>query len=216
MVTADIHADGHDVLAATTPGASREAPARNPDGSGGERRLAAASRWTRSALQYRRSWIAVLPWRSELSKKFGAGQDVASELLEAARARDARAVGLAGRRGPPARPGIAGSWRRGPPRSPVARLRRGAWPGCRRARAAMGRTDRSRATASTRARRRRRARARGLARVRMFPGRRAPTVAQRVRGGGGAAAYIASMGFDVLYLPIHPIGRSFRKGPTIR
>jgi hypothetical protein len=50
----------------------------------------------------------------------------------------------------------------------------------------------------------------------MFPGRRAPTVAQRVRGGGGAAAYIASMGFDVLYLPIHPIGRSFRKGPTIR
>src|SRR5207249_10228066 len=27
--------------------------------------------------------------------------------------------------------------------------------------------------------------------------------------------YVASMGFDVLYLPpIHPIGRSFRKGPN--
>ena len=31
----------------------------------------------------------------------------------------------------------------------------------------------------------------------------------------GAAAYVAEMGFDVLYLPpIHPIGRAFRKGPN--
>ena len=31
----------------------------------------------------------------------------------------------------------------------------------------------------------------------------------------GMLPYLASMGFDVLYLPpIHPIGRSFRKGPN--
>ena len=88
-VTADIHADGHDALAAVTmyrragEDAWREVPM---EATGNDRWQAG---FTVDALgdvrvHRRRLDRPFGSWRSELSKKFGAGQDVASELLEGA------------------------------------------------------------------------------------------------------------------------------------
>ncbi len=152
-------------------------------------------------------------WRGALSKKVGAGQDVASELLEgAALVRDA-----AGR----ARGGdkkrlteIAASLEdtsTEPPARVAAAL-------ADEVTTLMARyEDRSRATRTARAYpvMVERARARFGAWYEMFP-RSAGTDPTRSATFAEATArlpYVAAMGFDILYLPpVHPIGRSFRKG----
>src|SRR5439155_12966592 len=146
-------------------------------------------------------------WRQALSKKFGAGQDVASELLEGAAMIRGAAGGdriLAG-----AADALAAD---GPQEERVAEALREELV------QAMTRSaDRGAATRYERTLRVavERERARHGAWYEMFP-RSAGTDATRSATFDEAAArlpYVASMGFDVLYLPpIHPIGRSFRKG----
>ena len=149
-------------------------------------------------------------WRHELSKKFGAGQDVSSELLEGAAIvrRIAREPMAACSRRRPRR------WRMRPGRS------RRAWRGhCRAAAqrdgAAAGSAAWPPATTASLKVTVERVRARFGAWYEMFP-RSAGTDPRRSATFGEAARllpYISSLGFDVLYLPpIHPIGRSFRKG----
>jgi starch synthase (maltosyl-transferring) len=169
-------------------------------------------------------------WRSELSKKFGAGQDVASELLEgAALIRETlerlETVALApGERS--ARPGQTEGY--GFLADRAAALETIAAPQGERVALALSEEldrlmgahpDRSRATRFDAVLRVtvEPTRARFGAWYEMFP-RSAGTDASRSATFEEAAArlpYVASMGFDVLYLPpIHPIGRSFRKGPN--
>ena len=153
-------------------------------------------------------------WRADLSKKVGAGMDVASELLEGAglvRAAAARARG---------RDRAALTTR-------AASIGTGAAQGAQ-VEAALSddlrglmaqHTDRSRATRYGRVLRVavERERARFGAWYEMFP-RSAGNDPSRSATFDEATAllpYVASMGFDILYLPpIHPIGTSFRKGPN--
>ena len=144
-------------------------------------------------------------WRQELSKKFGAGQDVAAELLEGAEI-------VAGHR-------AGGDTIARHASIPHEETRRG---GARRETLLAGdgtRADRSRATRYDRVLEVivEPVRARFGAWYEMFP-RSAGTDPVRSATFDEAAArlpYVAGMGFDVLYLPpIHPIGRSFRKGPN--
>ena len=205
VVNADVHADGHDTLAAALlyrrEGAAEwsEVPM---DPLGNDRWTAQFTVTELGRYQYTvEGWIDRFgTWRTELSKKFGAGQDVASELLEGAAL-------------------IAGTeW--------AATVGNTALPQEERVAAALdanlqqemeGRADRSAATRYDRVLEVTvdRERARFGAWYEMFP-RSAGTDPSRSATFDEAAArlpYIAGMGFDVLYLPpIHPIGRSFRKG----
>ena len=87
IVTADLHADGHDDLAAVTlyrragENGWHEAPM---EAIGNDRWQAAFTVEGIGAYEYTiEGWIDRFgSWRHELSKKFGAGQDVASELVE--------------------------------------------------------------------------------------------------------------------------------------
>ena len=143
-------------------------------------------------------------WRHELSKKFGAGQDVSSELIEGA-AVVGRVHEVAG--------AALGD-------TSVAVERRVAHALSESLRAEMRRRpERGLATRHDRVLTVlvEPERARFGAWYEMFP-RSAGTDPSRSATFDEAAArlpYIASMGFDVLYLPpIHPIGRSYRKGPN--
>ena len=211
VVTADIFADGHDVLAAALLFRKagdrewREAPME----------LVENDRWSGRFLvdslgryEYTvEGWIDRFEsWRHELSAKFGAGQDVASELLEGA--------ALIRGTGDSSLSSVA---------SELERVE--AEQGARVAAALSehlrtqmaGGADRSRATRLDRQLEviveRERARFGGW--YEMFP-RSAGTDPTRSATFDEAAErlpYVAAMGFDVLYLPpIHPIGRSFRKG----
>ena len=152
-------------------------------------------------------------WRHELSKKVGAGQDVSSELLEgSAIIREA-----AGRAGDAAVLNRAADALADRTETQGARVTAALADPLR---VAMARhADRSRATRYERTLRVHvdRERARFSAWYEMFP-RSGGTDPARSATFDEAAArlpYIASMGFDVVYLPpIHPIGRSFRKGPN--
>jgi starch synthase (maltosyl-transferring) len=206
-VTANIHADGHDVVGAALKyrradeGAWTEVPMQ---ALGNDEWTAAFTVTEVGRYRYTvEGWIdRFATWRLELSKKFAAGQDVASELLEGAeivRPFDATVAG---------------------------RLADAEAPHDQRVATAMAETLRVRAAANVD---RSRAttyehelevivdpvRARTGAWYEMFP-RSAGTDPSRSATFDEAAArlpYISSMGFDVLYLPpIHPIGRSFRKG----
>jgi starch synthase (maltosyl-transferring) len=210
-VSADIFADGHDVLAAVMlwrgPGEAqwREAPMA----------LVENDRWSGTFTVDRlgryeytiEAWVDRFEsWRHELSVKAGAGQDVASELLEGAmlirQTGDETLTPIAERleetgedQGPRVAAALAEDLRE----------------------AMAARADRSRAT--------RfepvlgvlveREIARFGAWYEMFP-RSAGTDPSRSATFAAAERvlpYVAGMGFDVLYLPpIHPIGRSFRKG----
>jgi starch synthase (maltosyl-transferring) len=218
IVAADIHADGHDVLAAALlfreAGQTRwgEVP-MTPLGN---------DRWdarfvVQSPGRYEytiEGWIDRFgTWRHELSKKFGAGQDVASELLEgAAIVRDA-----AGRAHKGDLPLLADAAAvlADEARDQTARVARALSESLEYTMARYA--DRSRATRYDRTLDVivERERARFGAWYEMFP-RSAGTDPSRSATFDEAAArlpYVASMGFDVLYLPpIHPIGRSFRKG----
>src|SRR5919112_5762107 len=86
-VTADVHADGHDVLAAAVmyrrvgDVAWRETPMQHVGNDRWEGTFAVdeLGRYEYTV----EGWIDRFEsWRYELSKKFGAGQDVSSELLE--------------------------------------------------------------------------------------------------------------------------------------
>jgi starch synthase (maltosyl-transferring) len=199
VVSADLLADGHDVLAGVVR--------YRKCGEGGWREVRMApvenDRWqaafTVDALgryEYTvEGWIDRFEsWRSELSKKFGAGQDVEGELHEGA-----AFLPDLGRRDLPQGQRVALAL--------SERLRR-----------QMSQTpDRSRATRFDRVLdvMVEPERARFSAWYEMFP-RSAGTDPSRSATFAEAAErlpYVASMGFDVLYLPpIHPIGRSFRKG----
>jgi starch synthase (maltosyl-transferring) len=218
IVGADIHADGHDVLAAvllyrrTGDTSWREAPMTALGNDRWQARFVvdALGRYEYSV----EGWVdRFSTWRHELSKKFGAGQDVRSELLEgAALVRDA--AGRAHRGDVPLLTEAA---------TILADLARGQTERVARGLAesleyTMARyVDRGRATRYDRVLEVivERERARFGAWYEMFP-RSAGTDPSRSATFDEATErlpYVASMGFDVLYLPpIHPIGHSFRKG----
>jgi starch synthase (maltosyl-transferring) len=206
IVSADVHADGHDRIAAALlyRRSGEQVWTEVPMASvGNDRWRGGFTVETMGVYEYTvEGWIDRFgSWRDELSKKVAAGQDVASELLEgsvlaAAVPQTASILGDAtidqGQR-------VAAAL----DAELEARLRQDA--------------DRSRATRYDRVLQVRveRERARTGAWYEMFP-RSAGTDPTRSATFDEAAArlpYIAAMGFDVLYLPpIHPIGRSFRKG----
>jgi starch synthase (maltosyl-transferring) len=229
-VTADIHADGHDELAAVTmyrrigEEAWREVPM---DALGNDAWQAAFTVEVIGEYEYTvEGWIdRFSSWRHELSKKFGAGQDVSSELLEGAmlvretlervqerpfdvRERSGDVHGFLSERAA----ALADTTTRPGERVALALSEE-------LERLMTAHPDRSRATRFDRVLGVivEPVRARFGAWYEMFP-RSAGTDPSRSATFDEAAArlpYVASMGFDVLYLPpIHPIGRSFRKGPN--
>ena len=213
LVSADVHADGHDVIAAALlyrrAGAEQweEAPmaplgndrwgARFPVDEVGEYEYTVEG------------WVDRFEtWRHELSKKFGAGQDVSSELLEGA-----ALLRAAGARELEASAGALEDTTVPMERRVPQALAQGL-----QARMAQH-ADRTRSTRYDRILRVlvEPVRARFGSWYEMFP-RSAGSDPSRSATFEEAAArlpYVASMGFDILYLPpIHPIGRSFRKGPN--
>jgi len=219
-VRADVFADGHDAVSAIVRyrRAGDERWREMPMASIGNDRWQAS--FTVTALgRYEYTvdaWIdRFASWRHELSKKVGAAQDVSSELLEGA----ALIAGAIGRRPVGASDGHV--------LETLRTLESGDDNG-RRVAAALSeelaafmaaRPDRSQATSFDRVLDVKvdRERARFGAWYEMFP-RSAGSDPSRSATFAEAAArlpYVASMGFDVLYLPpIHPIGRTFRKGPN--
>jgi starch synthase (maltosyl-transferring) len=142
-------------------------------------------------------------WRDELSKKVAAEQDVSSELLEGQTlVRDVEAAAA-----------VLGNV------TLPQDVRVAAALDTQLVRAMARQADRSGATRYDRVLQVmvERERARTGAWYEMFP-RSAGTDRSRSATFDEAAArlpYVAAMGFDVLYLPpVHPIGRSFRKGPN--
>ena len=220
IVGADVFTDGHDKLAAALlyRRGGDEAWIEVPMAPlGNDRYQAVFTVHELGRYEYTvEGWVDRFEsWRDEVSKKFGAGLDLKSELLEGA-----AIVGeTAGRIG-------SGS-------SDYPRLREAAAALADERseqpqrvshaldvalKESMARNaDRSRATRYDRVLQVtvERERARVGAWYEMFP-RSAGTEPNRSATFEEAARmlpYVASMGFDVLYLPpIHPIGRSFRKG----
>ncbi len=220
VVRADVLADGHDAVAAVVlfrkAGEQQwcEAPMRPLDNDRweGSFNVDTLGRYEYSV----EAWIdRFASWRQELSKKAGAGQDVSLELLEGA-----TLVGAA-----IDRTGDAAAPERLP--ATLAALQSGNDLAPRIAAALSDDLARFMATCPDRSQATRydrvlpvvvdRERARFAAWYEMFP-RSAGTDPSRSATFAEAAdllPYVAAMGFDVLYLPpIHPIGRSFRKGPN--
>ena len=218
-VSADVHTDGHEVLAAVL----RHRPVGAADWlevgmapAGNDRGTASFALPDLGRHEYTvQAWIDPFAgWRRDLVKRVEARQDVTSELLEGA-----EMVRQAARRAG----GADGEWLAG-----HAEQIGGAGADERRTRAALDQT-----LAAMMARHADRAggvelgrplevlveqeRARYGAWYELFPRSCAATP-----GAHGTFAdvekrlpYVAAMGFDVLYLPpIHPIGRAFRKGPN--
>jgi starch synthase (maltosyl-transferring) len=218
-VWADIHADGHDVLAAVL-----------------RYRHTSATEWKETVLEERGNdrWTARFPvaalgryeytiqawidrfasWRRDLSKKMEANQDVTSELLEGA-----ELVTQAARR---AR-SEDGDWLRwwadslGKGGDLSARIRAALDPVL--ATVMTRHADRSAGMTYERVLDVivERERARFGAWYELFPRSCADEPGRHgtFQDVEKRLPYIRGMGFDVLYLPpIHPIGRSFRKGPN--
>ncbi|MGH9411633.1 MAG: alpha-1,4-glucan--maltose-1-phosphate maltosyltransferase [Vicinamibacterales bacterium] len=218
VVEADVFADGHDAVAAVV--LWRACGART--WSEAPMRLVENDRWA-GAFQIERdvdyeysieAWIDRFEsWRQELSKKIAADQDVASELLEGAGMVGAAAERAARRDRAALRKAAAALGRRDA--APAERL---ATAMSADLHAAMGRAaDRSHATRHEPPLRVNveRERARYGAWYEMFPRSATPDPARSATFAEAESMlpYVASMGFDVVYLPpIHPIGRSFRKG----
>jgi starch synthase (maltosyl-transferring) len=221
-VGADIHADGHDVLAAVLmfrragDHTWREVPM---EAIGNDRWQGTFTVETLGRYEYTvEGWIdRFASWRYELSKKVGAGQDVTSELLEGAgllgdtlqRIQN----GQAGRESLEEAQQVLGDAAAETTTRIAVALRQ------ELVKTMAVHPDRRLATRFDRVLEVvvERERARFGAWYEMFP-RSAGTDPTRSATFDEAAArlpYIASMGFDVLYLPpVHPIGRSFRKGPN--
>ncbi len=237
-VTADVFVDGHDRLAvvlryrlAEAPGASPEIPAdlswrETPMTPAGNDRWSASfmvdtlGRWEYSV----EAWVdRFASWRDELSKKFAAGLDVTSELLEGAWL--IRRAAERARRPPGGEPGAGWlpDWLVG--RALMLEgpddmdLKVAAALADSVSEAMNAHADRSNATRYDRTLEVivERPRARFGAWYEFFPRSMGPS-AERPGTLADAAARlpdIAAMGFDVIYLPpVHPIGRSFRKGPN--
>jgi starch synthase (maltosyl-transferring) len=218
VVEADVYSDGYDELSAVllwrkAGDADWNETAMEPLGNDRWRASFTAAEYARYEFTVEGSVDRFESWRAALSKKVGADQDVSGELLEgalivrdaAARASGAHKTALAQ---------IAATLEDTnvePSERVVAVL-------AEDLRTQMaGHADRSRATRLDRVLpvEIERERARFGAWYEMFP-RSAGTDPSRSATFEEAQArlpYVASMGFDVLYLPpIHPIGRSFRKG----
>jgi starch synthase (maltosyl-transferring) len=213
-------ADGHDAVAAVVLFRKvgdqqwREAPMRPLDNDRwqGVFRVDTLGRYEYTV----EAWVdRFASWRQDLSKKAGAGQDVSLELVEGA-----ALVAVAVDRAADTKSGE-------PVLATLGILQNGDDLAARMAAALSddlatfmaARPDRNHATRYDRILPVvvDRERARFGAWYEMFP-RSAGTDPSRSATFAEAAAilpYVASMGFDVLYLPpIHPIGRSFRKGPN--
>jgi len=208
-VSADIHADGHDSLAAGL----LYRRAGDPHWIERPMTFVENDRWEGAFVvealgryEYTvEGWVdRFASWRHELSKKVGAGQDVFSELLEGAT--------IVGTVSPEKGKVLADAGT--PAEARVAEALRedlGALM--------ASRPDRSRATRFDRVLEVtvERERARFGAWYEMFPRSAGPDPSRSATFDEAAEMlpYISSMGFDVLYLsPVHPIGRSFRKGPN--
>ena len=220
VVEADIFAEGHDVLKAVLkyrPVGSTEW-AESPMTA-----LPYNDRWTASFVAERQGqleytvegWVdRFASWHYELTKKAEAGQDVASELLEgaelvlegASRAKGNDAAWLKARGEDLAKAGEQGE-----------RIKSGLDPELV---ATMARhPDRTRGFTHEPALGVvvERERARFGAWYEMFPRSTAPVPGQHgtFKTTEDRLPYVASMGFDIVYLPpVHPIGRAFRKGPN--
>jgi len=218
VVSADIYAEGHDVLMAVLK--------HGAEGSGwAEVPMTALvnDRWTGSFVveemgrrEYTiEAWVdRFASWHKELGKKAEAGQDVASELLEGAelvREAAARASGSdakwlrdradllagtadqAGRIGAALDPELLAAMGRHPDQSRGSHYDRVLGIVVERVRARYG------------------------AWYEMFPRSTSTEPGEHgtFKTTEARLPYIAGMGFDVVYLPpIHPIGRAFRKGPN--
>jgi starch synthase (maltosyl-transferring) len=213
VVSADVFADGHDVIAAVVlyrhagSGAWREA-AMAPLGN--DRWQAAFRVEALGEYEYTvEAWIDhFATWRLELSKKIGAGQDVSSELLEGGHL-IARVTGSDETLAQAGAVLLDVTLEAGERQVHALSTEVG-----ERMAAAADRTHATRHGTTFRVLVERE-RARFSAWYEMFP-RSAGTDPTRSATFAEAAArlpYVSSMGFDVLYLPpVHPIGRSFRKG----
>jgi starch synthase (maltosyl-transferring) len=219
VVDADIFADGHDVLA----GVLRYRRAGTSDWTEVPLAEQGNDRWTArfvvSALgryEYTlEAWLdRFASWRRDLAKKVEAGQDLRSELLEGA-----EIVRQAARRAD----GADAEWLRtcagelSREDGPEARARTALDPAL--ATVMARHTDRGGGTTYGRVLGVTvdRQRARFGAWYELFPRSCAPEPGRHgtFRNCADRLADLAALGFDVLYLPpIHPIGRSFRKGPN--
>lgn len=213
VVSADVFADGHDVLAAVLlyrRGGGRSWRETSMAALGNDRWQAQFVVDALGTYEYTvEGWIdRFASWRHGLSAKIGAGQDVSSELLEGGSLvegirqrgdRLARMVELLGNPGAPIGERMAAAL------------------STDLADAMAAASDRSRATRYDRVLgvTVERERARFGAWYEMFPRSAGPDPRRSATFDEAAALlpYVRAMGFDVLYLPpIHPIGRSFRKG----
>jgi starch synthase (maltosyl-transferring) len=219
IVSADIFAEGHDLLNAIvkyrTVGArewseSPMVPLVNDRWTGrfGVDELGRYEYTVEAWVDRFRSWL------KELSKKSDAGQDVSSELLEGAE-QVREAAGRA--RGPDA------DWLREQARiirdatDPAARLRAALTPQLASTMARHPDRTGSRTYERSLGVVVERERARYGAWYEMFPRSCSPEPGRHgtLKDVEARLPYIAGMNFDVLYLPpIHPIGRSYRKGPN--
>ena len=221
VVTADIFVDGHDALAAVL-----------------KHRAAGASVWVETPMTFLvndrwtghfavtnlgryeytvEAWVdRFASWHKELTKKAEAGQDVASELLEGAehvREGSARASGpdsdwLRDRSEFLARAG-----------DQAPRVAAALDPNLATVMARYPDRTRSRSYDRILGIMVERERARYGAWYELFPRSCAPEPGRHgtFKDTEARLPYVASMGFDVLYLPpIHPIGRAYRKGRTTR
>jgi len=220
VVSADIFADGHDAIVAVL----RHKPAASLEWDETSMTLLSNDRWTGRFTVQRQGWHEYtiqawidryVTWHKELTKKHEAGQqDLNSELLEGAQlVREAaeRATGQ------------DAEWLRERARflaeseSQPARVQAGLEPGLMERMARyldrLGTCHYDRTLQIMVERER----ARFGAWYEMFPRSASPVPGRHgtFRDVEARLAYVAEMGFDVLYLPpIHPIGRSFRKGPN--
>ena len=222
-VRADVFADGHDLLSAVLRFRYVGTPAADADWTEVPMTLLGNDRWsarfhTTALGQYEytlQAWIdRFATWRKELVKKSEAGQDVASELLEGS-----ELVAQAARRAPAAE----GEWLRvqaaalGRKTDQAVRIQTALDTALVELMAHFA--DRSLGTTYEHVLRVtvEQERARYGAWYEMFPRSCADEPGRHgtFRDCEKRLPYVAEMGFDVLYLPpIHPIGRSFRKGPN--
>jgi starch synthase (maltosyl-transferring) len=217
VVEANVFADGHDVLRCVV----LHRPSRESKWAESEMAPLGNDRWRGefrvaelgTTLFTVEAWVdAFLTWRRDTQKKLAARQDVGAEILVGARlireaaarseGEDRRALELAaeaaGGEGPPASRAeavlsddVARILARYPDRRSAERLE----PALR-------------VTVE-------RLRARSSAWYELFPRSAAPQPGRHgtLRDVAARLPYVASLGFDVLYLPpIHPIGRTHRKG----
>ena len=220
VVRADVYADGHDTVAGVVLFRKvgeepwREQPMRPLDN---DRWQGSFTVDTLGRYEYCvEAWIdRFASWRQDLSKKAGAGQDVSLELLEGAALVDAAVDRTADTRASERVLTILSTLQGGDDLAP----RIAAALSDELATFMAARPDRSQSTRYDRVLPVvvDRERARFGSWYEMFPRSAGtdPTRSATFAEAANMLPYVASMGFDVLYLPpIHPIGRSFRKGPN--